>query len=145
MTSSPAAPVAAERILYEEHPAMFRNRPAAFVLCLLLSLVGVGLILLLVWYVRTRGTTLTVTTEQITLRRGLLSKYTNEVFHPDVRNIVVRQTFFQRLCGTGYVGISTSGQAGVEIEVDGIPDPDRVKTLIEDCRTGQAPAVFSGP
>lgn len=141
MTSSPAVPAAEERILYEEHPAMFGNRPAAFVLCLLLSLVGVGLIVLLVWYVRTRATTLTVTTEQVTLRRGLLSKYTNDVFHENVQNIIVRQTMLQRILGTGYIGISTSGQSGIEIEVDGIPDPDRVKELIDECRAGRLPAA----
>ena len=58
------------------------------------------------------GTTLTVTNEQTTLRRGLLSKFTNDVFHSNVRNIIVRQSFFQRLMGVGYVGISSSGQSG---------------------------------
>lgn len=141
MTAAPPPSVAEERILYEEHPAMFRNYPVAFVLCVLLSVVGVGLIVLLVWYLRTRATTLTVTTEQITLRRGLLSKYTNDVFHENVRNIIVRQSMFQRMMGTGYIGISTSGQAGIEIEVNGIPDPDRVKQLIDDCRGGNRPTA----
>ena len=130
-----------EHILYEEHPAMFRDRPVAFVLCVILSLAVVGLIILLVWYLRTRGTTLTVTTEQITLRRGLVSKYTNDVFHENVRNIIVRQSAFQRMMGTGYIGISSSGQSGIEIEVNGIPDPDRVKQLIDDCRSGRLSAA----
>jgi len=37
-----------ERILYESHPAMFANHPVGFVMSLILSLVGVGLIILLV-------------------------------------------------------------------------------------------------
>jgi len=143
MTTGDSAARPEERILYEAHPAMFRNHPVAFVLCLLLCLVGVGLILLLAWYLRTRSTTLTVTTDQISLRRGLLSKYTNDVFHENVRNIIVRQSFMQRMFGTGYIGISTSGQAGIEIEVNGIPDPDRVKNLIDDSRSGKAPSTAS--
>lgn len=123
-----------ERVLYEEHPAMFRNHPVWFTVCVLLCLVGVGLVILLVWWLRSLGTTLTITTEQSTLRRGILSKYTNDVFHENVRNIQVGQTFLQRLLDVGYVGISSAGQAGVEIEVYGIPRPNQVKELIDDCR-----------
>lgn len=124
-----------EQVLYDAHPAMFRNRPVSFILCCILSLVGVGLIIFLVWYLKSRATQLTVTNEQTTLRKGILSKQTNDVFHSNVRNIIVRQSFFQRMMGTGYVGISSSGQAGIEIEVNGIPDPERVKQIIDDCRS----------
>lgn len=133
----PPAVIHEERVLYSEHPAMFRNNPVYFVLCLILCLVVVGIIMLLAWYLETRGTTLTVTTEQTTLRRGILSRTTNDVFHENVRNIVVRQSFFQRILGTGDIGISSSGQSGIEIEVSGIPDPDRIKDLIDECRSGR--------
>ena len=123
-----------EQILYEASPAMFRNRPVSFILCVILSFVVIGLIIFLVWYLRSRATQLTVTNEQTTLRKGLLSKYTTDVFHENVRNIIVRQSFFQRMMGTGYVGISSAGQGGIEIEINGIPDPDRVKQIIDDCR-----------
>lgn len=123
-----------EQVLYEANPAMFGNHPIGFVLSVILCLVGVGLIILLVWYIRSKGTTLTITNEQTTLRKGILSKFTNDVFHENVRNIIVRQTFFQRLFGVGYIGISSAGQSGIEIEVNGIPDPDRIKEIIDDCR-----------
>ncbi|MGD9853833.1 MAG: PH domain-containing protein [Planctomycetaceae bacterium] len=123
-----------ESILYEAHPAMFRNNPVWFIVCVLLCAVGVGVILLVIWYLQTLATTLTVTNEQTTLRKGLLSKNTNDIFHENVRNIQVKQTFFQRLMGVGYIGISSSGQSGVEIELNGIPDPDRVKELIDEHR-----------
>ncbi len=123
-----------EQVLYEAHPAMFRNHPFLFVLNCILCLAIVGIIVFVVWYLRCRGTKLTITNEQTTLRTGLLSKFTNDVFHENVRNIIVRQTFFQRIMGVGYVGISSAGQGGIEIEVNGIPDPDRVKQIIDDCR-----------
>ena len=102
--------------------------------CLLLCLVGVGFIILIIWWLKCLGTTLTVTSEQTTLRKGILSKYTNDVFHENVRNIQVGQTFLQRIMGVGYIGISSAGQSGVEIEVHGIRDPDVIKELIDDCR-----------
>jgi uncharacterized membrane protein YdbT with pleckstrin-like domain len=123
-----------EQILYDSRPAMFRNHPFYFSLCVLLSLVGVGLVLLLIWWIQNLSTRLIVTTEQTTLRRGILSKYTNDVFHANVRNIQIRQTFMQRMFDVGWVGISSSGQAGLEIEVNGIPHPERVKQIIDDHR-----------
>ncbi len=125
-----------EVVLYDSRPLMFRNRPLYFVLCLILCPLIIGLILLLVWWIQVLGTRLTVTNEQTTLRKGILSKSTNDVFHSNVRNIQVRQTFLQRLMNVGWIGISSSGQSGLEIEVNGIPDPDKVKQIIDDHRNG---------
>ena len=122
-----------ERVLYEAHPSMFRNHPFWFVLCIVSV---VGLIPLLWWYVQSISTKIIVTNEQTTLRKGLLSKETSDVFHDNVRNIQVKQSAFQRLMGVGYVGISSAGQSGIEIEIDGIRNPDRVKEIIDDCRDG---------
>lgn len=124
-----------ERILYEAHPAMFRNHPFYFILCILLvAALGLGLIMLLIWWVNVLGTKLTITNEQTTLRTGILSKNTNDVFHGNVRNIQVRQSFLQRLFNVGWIGISSAGQSGLEIEVNGMPDPEKVKQIIDDHR-----------
>ena len=123
-----------EAVLYEAHPAMFRNHPFWFTLCVISV---VGLIPLLWWYLDSLSTKIMVTDDQTTLRKGLLSKETSDVFHNNVRNIQVKQTFFQRLMGVGYVGISSAGQSGIEIEINGIRDPDRVKQIIDDCRDGK--------
>ena len=123
---------------YEDHPSMFRNRPVEFVLTGLLCLIGVGLIMYLFWWLQCKGTTLTVTSDRTRLRKGILSKSVTEVWHRDVRNVQLDQTFFQRLFGVGRVGISSSGQSGLEIAVNGIPDPDKVKELIDRHRRDAA-------
>ena len=120
-----------ETTLYRENPSMFRNNPLGFVLTVLLCVVGIGLIVLLLWWLSTKATTLTVTDERTILRRGLLSKQLNEVWHRDVRNVQLTQTFWQRIFGTGTLEISSAGQADVEIRVTGIPDPDEVKAIID--------------
>ena len=127
-------PANEEVTLYDENPSMFRNRPVEFIVTLVLCLVVVGLIIFLVWWMRCKGTQLTVTNERTSLRRGILSKSITEVWHQDVRNVQLDQTFLQRLLGVGSLGISSSGQAGLEISVSGIPDPDRVKDLIDQHR-----------
>ena len=123
-----------ETVLYHSHPAMFKNRPFAFILCLILSLAGVGLIIFLIWWIKTRGTDLTVTNERVSLRKGILSKFTNDVYLTDVRNVQIYQSFWQRIFGVGYVAISSAGKEGIEIEVKGIPDPEKIKSIIDTHR-----------
>jgi len=122
-------------VLFEAHPAMFRNHPFKFTLCLLLiAAFGLGLVILICWRIKCLGTTLVVTDQKTTLRTGILSKNISEVFHSDVRSIQINQSLMQRICGVGSIGISSAGQAGVEIAVDGIPDPNSVREIIDEHR-----------
>lgn len=113
---------------------MWRNRPFVFCLVLLLCLVGVGLPILLIWWWDSRSTTLTITSRRTILRRGLLSKRTDEVMHAHVRNIMVEQSLFQRILGVGEIGISSSGEAGIEITATGVPHPEEIRVLIDRFR-----------
>lgn len=127
-------PAAEEKTYYEEHPSMFRNRPVEFVVTSLLCLVLVGFVMFFFWWLKCKGTTLTVTSERTRLRRGILSKSITEVWHQDVRNVQLNQSVFQRIFGVGTLGISSAGQSGLEISVSGIPEPDKVKSLIDQHR-----------
>lgn len=121
-----------DQTLYEAHPAMFRNHPFGFILCLLLvAAFGLGLFIFLYWRLKCMGITLSVTDQRTTLRTGILAKNINEVFHSDVRSIQVSQNFLQRIFGVGSIGISSAGQSGVEIAADGIPDPNKVREIID--------------
>jgi len=125
----------AETTLYQSHPSMFRNHPILFTLSIvLIAAYGAGLLILLMWWLQVLGTTLIVTDERVTLRKGILSKHTNEVYHTDVRNVQVSQGVFQRMLGVGTIGISSAGQADVEIEVAGMPKPQRIKDIIDQHR-----------
>ncbi len=68
------------------------------------------------------------------MRRGILSKFTSEVFHKDVRNVQVSQNVLQRLCDVGTIAISSSGQSDFEISVDSMPEPNRVKQIIDNAK-----------
>ena len=130
-----------ERVLYTSHTLMFRDNPFRFVFyCLLIPVFGIGLLLLLSWWLDCLGTTLTVTNLRSILRRGVFSKFITDVLHQDVRNVQIKQRFLQRIFDVGYVGVSSSAQSGLEIEVYGIPFPDHIRQLIYQCRSGETPA-----
>ena len=120
-----------ETTLFTAHPAMVRNHPVGFVLAVVLCLVGIGFLILLFWWLHCLGTAITVTNERTILRRGILSKATNEVWHRDIRNVQISQGFLQRLLDVGAIGISSAGQSGIEIAVSGVPSPYKVKELLD--------------
>jgi uncharacterized membrane protein YdbT with pleckstrin-like domain len=130
-----------EKTLYEQHPAMFRNQPIGFILCVILSFVGLGLIIFLFWWLQSQGTKLTVTDQRTILRRGILSKHINEVYHSDIRNVQIYQSFLQRIFGVGTISIASAGSGQAEIVVAGMRDPGKVKEVLDagrrEKRTGE--------
>lgn len=123
-----------EKELIRRHPKMFRNRPFSFTLSLALVPVVIGAVILLVWWIKTHSRCLIVTDEKTRLRKGLLSKETNDVMHSSVRNIQVEQGAFQRLLGTGDIRISSSGQSGIEVNLTGVQNPGEIRDLINRYR-----------
>ena len=127
-------PISGEKVLYEARPSMSRNQPLWFLLACVLCLIGIGIIILVAWWLQCKGTILTVTNKRTSCRRGILSKSISEVWHQDVRNVQLSQTFWQRVLNVGTIGVSSAAQSGLEIEVKGIPNPDQVKQLIDEHR-----------
>lgn len=78
------------------------------------------------WWLQCLGTRLIVTTKRTILRKGILSKHTSEIRHADIRNIICKQSIWQRACGVGSIGVSSAGQGNVEIMVSGIASPQKV-------------------
>mgnify|MGYP000014701558 FL=1 len=124
--------------LYSEHPAMFKNNPIGFIVSLLLIPVfGVGLLILLWWYLQCKGSLLTVKEHDILYEEGLLSKNRAEFSISGIRTVRVNQSFFNRIFGVGTIQIYTAGDQP-EIEVKGMPDPNRVRELIKARQNGSS-------
>ena len=61
--------------LYSEHPKMFKNQPLLFILSILLiPALGLGILILLIWYLSTKASKLEVDESRIKHEKGLLSK-----------------------------------------------------------------------
>lgn len=117
---------------YSEHPVMFKNNPIGFILSLILIPVfGVGLLIFIVWHLRNKSSKLTVTDKEVLFEKGLLSKERSEVNISSVRTIKVKQSFFNRIFGTGTVEFYTAGDKP-EIVAVGMPDPNKVRDLVKE-------------
>lgn len=109
---------------------MFRNNPFGFVLAVLLIPLVVGLVILLVWYLRCKSTRLQFAGNDLTLEKGLLSKARTELDARGIRTVKVYQSFFDRVFGVGRISIFTAGDTP-EIEVSGLPRPNDLRELIK--------------
>jgi len=131
--------VMADNVIYEAHPAMFRANPFYFILCvLLIAVFGLGIILLLYWYIKTKATSLTVTEHELIYEQGILSKERLSVSIRHVRSVQVNQSFLNRIFGVGEVIIATAGDEP-EFSVGELPDPHEVREAItraQEMRTG---------
>jgi uncharacterized membrane protein YdbT with pleckstrin-like domain len=117
-------------LVFEAHPAMFRAHPFWFILfVLLIAAFGLGLLILLYWYIKTRATALAVTDHELLYERGILSKERLAVSLRHVRSVQVSQGFINRILGVGTIEIKTAGDEP-EFTVRDLPDPHRVREAI---------------
>lgn len=120
----------AGEVIYEAHPAMFRAHPFWFLFCVvLIAAFGLGLLLLLYWYIKNKATSLTVTENELLYEQGILSKERLSVSLRHIRSVQVNQSFLNRILGVGEVIIATAGDEP-EFSVGELPDPHEVREAI---------------
>lgn len=133
-------------IVYNATPPVFRNNPKMFVLSVL-ALVGAGALSqdvpqlplavfavgILVWmylYVSSKSRRLIITKDEVRFEKGLLAKDRTELGLKSVRSIRINQTFMQRVLGVATVEFFSAGDVA-EISVKGLPDPHRIRELVD--------------
>lgn len=94
-----------------------------------MALGGIGLITW--WWVDRLGASLEITTKRTIMHRGIFSKSSSEVVHDNIRNIQISQSFLQRVMQVGEIGISSSGQDGIELQINHLKDPDNLRKIID--------------
>ncbi|WP_372864115.1 PH domain-containing protein [Spongiibacter sp.] len=115
---------------YAEHPAMFRNKPLGFILALLLVPVGIGILILLYWYLQCKATRLEINGNEIVLERGLLSKDRTELSTSSIRTVKISQSLLNRMFGVGTLSIFTAGD-NPEVQASGMPRPEVFRELVK--------------
>src|SRR3989344_7552029 len=95
---------------------------------IVLALIGVPMLVLVAVIVyRYHVWTFTIRGGTIESCKGIIGRDVQSIRVQDLRNVNVRQSFFQRLFGVGDVEFSSAGGAGVEVTFYGILDPLGVK------------------
>ncbi|MGE3805783.1 MAG: PH domain-containing protein [Gemmataceae bacterium] len=90
-----------------------------------------GSVLVLAWWLQARASSLTVTTEGLIFRDGILSERVCEVSHLHVTDIAIFRSWLPRLFGTGSIQFSWgNGQH----EIVTVNDPHAVVELVRSLR-----------
>lgn len=145
---------------YDSHPAMFRNHPLGYLIilvliilpfvllvlfrdkiagmgdfppALLLGATGLGILILLYWFLKTRATRLRITGDEVHLEEGLLSKHHVDLHVSQIRAVRVFQGFLDRVFRVGRIEVFTTGDQP-EFVVGGMPSPHRVRDHVRERR-----------
>ncbi len=102
----------------------------------------VGLLWILVRYLRWIRTVYAVTTRRVIVQRGILGKDFDEIPVAQVRGVDVHQSFGQRILGYGVVRVSSEGGTRIGNEDwTGIPHPFKFQKVIENATIGTSPSA----
>jgi len=123
-------------VLYEANPSLIRMYPFGTILAVLLIPVGVGILLLLYWYLQTKADKLIIKDDEIVWIHGLISKQYTEINMSSVRTVRISQSLFQRIVNAGNVEIYTAGD-NPEVVIKGLPNPDQIREFIKGQAAGE--------
>ena len=105
---------------------------------LLLLFFGLGILVFLGIWLDRKQRKYTITSERVITRFGLIGRKVSEVELKNIQDVELRQGILQRLVGTGTLGFSSAGRAGVEVTFEGVSDPEGVKELVRRRTKAQA-------
>jgi membrane protein YdbS with pleckstrin-like domain len=91
---------------------------------------ALGLLLLLLLWIRVKSCSYRLTDQRLFTRRGWLAKHVNELELYRVKDVVVDQRGLQRLLGYGTVTVLAADDSTPEVHLVGISRPTRVKEMI---------------
>ena len=91
---------------------------------------ALGVLLLLVVWIRVKSSSYRLTTQRLFIRRGWWAKHVNELELYRVKDVVVDQRVLQRLLGYGTITVLAEDDTTPEVRLVRISRPTRVKEMI---------------
>ncbi len=86
-------------------------------------------------------TRFTITSDRLTIERGILSKHVQQTRIDRVQNVNTRQSAIDRLFRVGSVDFDTAGTDGSDFTFDGVNDPATVVTAVDHAQRLHADEV----
>jgi uncharacterized membrane protein YdbT with pleckstrin-like domain len=124
-----------EKIIFKGSPSQVTNF-GYYLLCVLLSpLFGLGIIMFLIRFLKTRFTKYEITDERLIEKTGVLSRKTDETELYRVKDINLEEPFFLRMFGLSIILLITSDKSSPLIKLHGVKNgvslSRELRTLVE--------------
>ena len=91
---------------------------------------ALGVLVLLLLWIRVKSCSYRLTTQRLFVRRGWLAKHVNELELYRVKDVAVDQGGLQRLLGYGTITVLAADDTTPEVDLVGVSSPTKVKELI---------------
>lgn len=89
----------------------------AWIVLLVLGVVGIGIVLFVLWAVHMSTTEFAVTNQRVVFKRGLFTRVTEEIAVDAVEAVSVNQSFWGRIFNFGRVTVRGTGEAMIVFPV----------------------------
>ena len=103
------------------------------------------MLVLLGGFVFRMTTSYTITSQRLTIRRGILARHVQETRVERVQNVNTNQTLLDRLLRVGAVDFDTAGSDDSDFTFRGVANPSRVVRAVDEAhrqreQSGQQPS-----
>ncbi|MCW3040799.1 MAG: hypothetical protein JWM31_2704 [Solirubrobacterales bacterium] len=138
-----------EKIIFEGRPS-WRSILGFYVVGLIVAVVAGGIakvadqtstgviafvvifaIVVVVGFLKRIGTSYTITSERLHIRRGLLSRSVQQTKLERVQNVNTEQSFFERVLQIGTVDFDTAGTDDSDFTFAGVANPEEVVRAVD--------------
>lgn len=121
-----------EKTIFKGSPSQLTNIPFYFVCLLLTPIFGLGILMFLVRFLKTKFTKIEITEERIIEQTGILSRKTDETELYRVKDIRLDEPFLLRMFGLSNILIITSDKTSPIISLFGIKDGNKLRKELRD-------------
>lgn len=121
-----------EKTIFKGSPSQLTNTPFYFVCLLLIPFFGLGILMFLIRFLKTKFTKIEITDERIIEQTGILSRKTDETELYRVKDIRLDEPFFLRIFGLSNILIVTSDKTSPIISLFGIKNGSELRKELRD-------------
>jgi len=118
-----------EKLIVKGSPSQITNF-AYYILCLLLSFFGIGVIMFLVRFLKTKFTRYEISEERIIETTGVFSRNTDETELYRVKDIRLEEPFFLRMFGLSTILLVTSDKTSPIIALSGVKNGNSLRNTL---------------
>jgi uncharacterized membrane protein YdbT with pleckstrin-like domain len=120
-----------EKLIVKGSPCQITNF-WYYILCLPLAFVGIGFIMFLVRFLKTKFTKYEITEERIIETTGVFSRSTDETELYRVKDIRLEEPFFLRMFGLSTILLVTSDKTSPFITLSGVKNGNNLRKILRD-------------
>ena len=134
-----------ERVIWQETPSHWTKTNVYF-LSLLLSMIGIGIILFIVTYLKIKYTKYKLTNQRLIITTGIFSRKMETIELYRFRDLRYEASFLNRIVGIGNIKLISNDVMTPNIILGGfksaLTKSDQLRSLIEKCRISRGVREF---